>query len=211
MIRFFKRTEIGAALIVMSVFVPMVSQAQAPFANFLRLQPTQPHWVKVCGRDERTSLETCYTTRDFGYDSSSEPVIALAVYSDQKDPSHNYLRLLVGGGIGPSADIQVKIDEGLPLTAQLKECISEGCLFHAELGAAKVDELKKGIWLRITSNASTGKNGTFILPLQHFGKAFDGPQTQRVIYDDSLPDKEEVIALRKMLEDRAVIEKQKSR
>jgi invasion protein IalB len=211
MITFFKRTKLLAALVVTSVFVPVVSQAQEFFANYSRLQPMQPHWVKVCGRDERSGLETCYTTRDFGYESSSEPVLALAVYSNQKDPSYGYLRLLVSGGIAPSADIQVKIDEGLTLTAHLKECISEGCLFHAELGAAKLDELKKGISLRITSNTWTGKNGTFILPLQHFGKAFDGTQTQRVIYYDSLPGKEEVVALRKILEDRATIEKQNSR
>ena len=30
------------------------------------LQPSQPNWTKVCGKDQAANKEICYTTRDFG-------------------------------------------------------------------------------------------------------------------------------------------------
>ena len=50
---------------------PMVVQVKA--------EPSQPEWTKVCGKDQGTNAEICYTTRDFVSDQG-QPVLAVALY-----------------------------------------------------------------------------------------------------------------------------------
>jgi guanyl-specific ribonuclease Sa len=43
---------------------PGQGQPQGPMK--VDLQPSQPDWTKVCGKDQAANKEICYTTRDFG-------------------------------------------------------------------------------------------------------------------------------------------------
>ena len=54
-------------------------QPTGPTVVQVKAEPSQPEWTKVCGKDQGTNTEICYTTRDFVSDQG-QPVLAVAVY-----------------------------------------------------------------------------------------------------------------------------------
>src|SRR6185312_12582815 len=51
-------------------------QGAGPTVVQVKAEPSQPEWTKVCGKDQNTNTEICYTTRDFVSDQG-QPVLAL--------------------------------------------------------------------------------------------------------------------------------------
>ena len=51
------------------------SQGAGPTVVQVKAEPSQPEWTKVCGKDQNTNTEICYTTRDFVSDQG-QPVLA---------------------------------------------------------------------------------------------------------------------------------------
>src|SRR5690349_15908608 len=51
-------------------------QPAGPTIVQVKAEPSQPEWTKVCGKDQNTNTEICYTTRDFVSDQG-QPVLAL--------------------------------------------------------------------------------------------------------------------------------------
>ncbi len=45
----------------------------------MKSEPSQADWTKVCGKDQGSGTDICYTTRDFVSDQG-QPVLAVAVY-----------------------------------------------------------------------------------------------------------------------------------
>src|ERR687889_2263324 len=52
-------------------------QNAGPTVVTVKAEPSQPEWTKVCGKDQGTGSEICYTTRDFVSDQG-QPVLAMA-------------------------------------------------------------------------------------------------------------------------------------
>ena len=44
----------------------------------LDLVPMQAPWTKICGKDQGSGKEVCYTTRDFGQATDQPPTLAIA-------------------------------------------------------------------------------------------------------------------------------------
>ncbi len=141
--------------------------------NKVVLQAAQADWTKVCGKDEAAGKEVCYTTRDFGQAPDQPPVLAMAVY-DVKGDDKRMLRLLMPVALMLKPGFRYSIDALAPREGAFAICFPNGCFAESEMGGDVVKSLKGGKTLNVTVRNQVGNEVVFTLPLEGFGKAFDG-------------------------------------
>jgi len=144
----------------------------------LKSEPSQADWTKVCGKDQGSGTDICYTTRDFVSDQG-QPVLAAAVY-DMKNPAQKQeirvVRFLLPLGLLLQPGIRFSVDGQGATAGRFAVCFPNGCF--AEVGgvdASVIAALKKGTTLNVSVQNQTQREVTFAVPLAGFGKAFDGP------------------------------------
>ena len=147
--------------------------AQQPAANRVDLRATQPEWTKVCGKDDAANKEICYTTRDFGQAADQPPVLAVAVY-DVKGDAQRIVRLLLPVGLLLRPGFRFSIDKGAALEGAYEICFPNGCFAESRLDAKALEVMKRGSVLNITVKNQVNNDVVFAVPLEGFGKAFDG-------------------------------------
>lgn len=142
------------------------------------LQPVQPDWTKVCGKDPAAQKEICYTTRDFGAAAKEgdapQPLLALAVYDPKADDT-KIIRLLLPPGLMLKPGFRYAIDKGPMDAGAFEICFPNGCFAEAKVKKAVVDGMKKAEKMTVIVKNQANAEVTFYLPLANFGKAFDGP------------------------------------
>ncbi|WP_407522857.1 invasion associated locus B family protein [Methylobacterium oryzisoli] len=141
----------------------------------VKSEPSQAEWTKVCGKDQATSAEVCYTTRDF-VSEQGQPVLAAAVY-DLRGPqgSTKIVRFLLPLGLLLQPGIRFGVDQGQAMPGRYAVCFPNGCF--AEVPGLKDDmvaAMKKGTTMNVSVQNQAQREVTFAVPLAGFGKAFDG-------------------------------------
>ncbi|WP_147082267.1 invasion associated locus B family protein [Methylobacterium haplocladii] len=153
----------------------------------VKSEPSQDKWTKVCGKDNNSGTDVCYTTRDFVSDNG-QPVLAAAVY-DMKNAAQKQevkvVRFLLPLGLMLAPGIRFSID-GKELTAgKFAVCFPNGCF--AEAGGVSpefIAALKKGTLLNVAVQNQTQKEVIFAVPLAGFGTAFDGPAVDPKVLEE---------------------------
>ncbi|MGY2050838.1 invasion associated locus B family protein [Methylobacterium sp. JK268] len=150
-------------------------QASGPQVVAVKSEPSQADWTKVCGKDQGSGAEVCYTTRDF-VSEQGQPVLAAAIY-DLKGAQGNVrvARFLLPLGLLLQPGIRVAVDTGQALPGKFAVCFPNGCF--AEVPGLKDDVIasfKKGTTLNLSVQNQAQREVTFAVPLAGFGKAFDG-------------------------------------
>ena len=148
-------------------------QQQQPQDNKVELKPSQPQWTKVCGKDEAAGKEICYTTRDFGQDANSPPVLALAVY-DVKGDKTKIIRLLMPVGLLLEPGFRFSVDKSATVEGRYQICFPNGCFAESKVEIASINQLKKGKIMNVYVRNQVGNEVHFLIPLDGFGAAFDG-------------------------------------
>jgi invasion protein IalB len=147
------------------------AQPAGPIAA--NLQAVQPDWTKVCGTDQATKKEICYTTRDFGAAAKEgdapQPLLALAVYDPKADDT-KIIRLLLPPGLMLKPGFRFAVESGA-----FEICFPNGCFAEAKVKKTVIDGMKKAEKMMIVVKNQANAEVTFYLPLANFGKAFDGP------------------------------------
>ncbi|MGH6813635.1 MAG: invasion associated locus B family protein [Methylocella sp.] len=138
------------------------------------LVPTQNDWTKVCGKDNATKKEICYTTRDFSAKAGEPPVLALAIY-DIKGDDTRIVRLLVPVGLMLRPGFRFAVDKGATLEGSFEICFPNGCFAEAKVKGPTIDQIKKGSILSVAVKNQVNNEITFAIPLAGFGRSFDGP------------------------------------
>lgn len=149
-------------------------QAQQAGSNRVELKPSQPEWTKVCGKDPQAGKEICYTTRDFGQAADQAPVLAVAVY-DVKGDAQRIVRLLLPVGLLLRPGFRFSVDKGAALEGSYEICFPNGCFAESRVDAKQLDSMKRGSVLNINVKNQVNSEVVFVVPLDGFGKAFDGP------------------------------------
>ncbi|MBX9932143.1 MAG: invasion associated locus B family protein [Methylobacterium sp.] len=162
---------------------PNTPAAQTPAAQTgpqtisVKSEPSQTEWTKVCGKDQGSGTDVCYTTRDFVSDQG-QPVLAVAVY-DMKNTAQKQevrvVRFLMPLGLLLQPGIRFTIDGQQATPGKFAVCFPNGCF--AEAGGVSndlVNAMKKGTLLNVSVQNQTQREVTFAVPLAGFGKAFDG-------------------------------------
>ncbi|MFI5015203.1 MAG: invasion associated locus B family protein [Hyphomicrobiales bacterium] len=138
----------------------------------LKPEPSQPDWVKVCGKDPASNVEICYTTRDFVSDQG-QPVLAVAMY-DVKGKPEKISRFILPLGLLLAPGIKFSVDQGPSADGKFAICLPNGCFAEGTTNDAFITTMKKGTTLNVKFKNQVGNEVTFQVPLAGFGKAFDG-------------------------------------
>ncbi|MFD0937848.1 invasion associated locus B family protein, partial [Methylobacterium trifolii] len=159
-------------------------QTQTPAAQTgpqlinVKSEPGQADWTKVCGKDQASNTDICYTTRDFVSDQG-QPVLAVAVYemkNAQTKQEVRVVRYLLPLGLLLQPGIRFTIDNQTPTAGKFAVCFPNGCFAEAGgVDAGVIGAMKKGTTLSVSVQNQTQREVTFAVPLAGFGKAFDGP------------------------------------
>lgn len=157
---------------------PAQAQQAAPEApgqgpTRVELKPSQGEWTKVCGKDQVANKEICYTTRDFGTAPDQPPVLALAVY-DVKGDDTKIVRLLMPIGLLLRPGFRFAVDKGATLEGGFEICFPNGCFAESKVKQPTIDQIKKGQVLNVSVKNQMAAEVIFSVPLEGFGKAFDG-------------------------------------
>ena len=144
----------------------------------VKSEPSQADWTKVCGKDQASGTDICYTTRDFVSDQG-QPVLAVAVYEMKNAAQKQEVRVvryLLPLGLLLQPGIRFTVDGQQATPGKFAVCFPNGCF--AEAGGvepALIAAMKKGTTLNVSVQNQTQREVTFAVPLAGFGKAFDGP------------------------------------
>ncbi|WP_027173442.1 invasion associated locus B family protein [Methylobacterium sp. 10] len=164
---------------------PAAQQPAGPQIVAVKSEPSQADWTKVCGKDQNTSTDVCYTTRDFVSDQG-QPVLAVAVY-DMKNAQQSVrvVRYLLPLGLLLGPGIRFTVDGQQATPGKFAVCFPNGCFAEAgNVGADLVNALKKGTTLNISVQNQAQREVTFAVPLAGFGKAFDGPAVDPKVLEE---------------------------
>jgi len=157
----------------------------------LKPEPSQPDWVKVCGKDPQTNVEICYTTRDFVSDQG-QPVLAVAMY-DVKGKSEKPTRFILPLGLMLAPGIKFSVDQGQSSDGKFVICMPNGCFAEGTTTDAFIGSMKKGTTLNVKFKNQVNNEVTFQVPLAGFGKAFDGaPLDPKVVEEQQKKLQEEL-------------------
>ena len=156
---------------------PAGQQAQqtGPMVVQVKAEPSQPEWTKVCGKDQGTNAEICYTTRDFVSDQG-QPVLAVALYDVKGGQQpQKIVRFLMPLGLLLQPGIRFTVDQGQPTPGRYAVCFPNGCFAESPVKDDFIAALKKGNNLNVSVQNQAGREVTFAVPVAGFAKAFDGP------------------------------------
>jgi invasion protein IalB len=149
-------------------------QNAGPTIVQVKAEPSQPEWTKVCGKDQNTNTEICYTTRDFVSDQG-QPVLALAVYDVKGQQPQKVVRFVMPLGLLLQPGLRFAVDQGQAVPGRYVMCLPNGCFAEAQVKDDFIAAIKKGNNLNVSVQNQMGREITFAVPAAGFGKAFDGP------------------------------------
>jgi len=145
--------------------------ARAPARS--ELAPTGAGWVKVCFAEPQSRRQTCYTTRDFAEEGGT-PILSLETFETKGEESM-LLRVFLPLGLALKPGIRIGTERGEPESGAFEACFPAGCYASSNVPAAFVEAMKRGGRILISVKKLSGEELGFFLPLEGFGKAFDGP------------------------------------
>ena len=168
----------------------------------LDLTPMQAPWTKICGKDQNSGKEICYTTRDFGQAADQPPTLAVAVYQMASE-DRRIARFLLPVGLLLKPGFRLIIDKGDPIEGKFAICFPNGCFAEADLNGKTLDALKKAQMASVIVRNQANIEVTFNLPMKDFGSTFDGPAVDPKLLEQQNQE------LQKQLEERAQEQRKK--
>jgi invasion protein IalB len=168
----------------------------------LDLTPMQAPWTKICGKDQGSAKEVCYTTRDFGQAADQPPTLAIAVYQ-MANEDRRIARFLLPVGLLLRPGFRLVIDKGEPIDGKFAICFPNGCFAEADLNSKTIGDLKKAQIASVIVRNQANIEVTFNLPMKDFGAAFDGQAIDPKVLEQQNQE------LQKQLEERARLQRQK--
>jgi invasion protein IalB len=168
----------------------------------LDLTPMQAPWTKICGNDQGSGKQVCYTTRDFGQAADQPPTLAIAVYQMASE-ERRIARFLLPVGLLLRPGFRLVIDKGEPIDGKFAICFPNGCFAEADLNNKTIADLKKAQVASVIVRNQANVEVTFNLPMKDFGAAFDGAPVDPKVLEQQNQE------LQKQLEQRAQAQRQK--
>jgi invasion protein IalB len=174
----------------------------------LDLTPMQAPWTKICGNDQGSGKQVCYTTRDFGQAADQPPTLAVAVYQ-MSNEERRIARFLLPVGLLLRPGFRLVIDKGEPIDGKFAICFPNGCFAEADLNNKSLADLKKAQIASVIVRNQANVEVTFNLPMKDFAAAFDGPAVDPKVLEQQNQELQKQLQLRAE-EQRKKLEQQQS-
>ena len=155
---------------------PAPGAPQAPPSGPIKidLQAVQPNWTKICGKDQASGKEICYTTRSFGQAADQPPTLELAVFQVASEENRK-ARFVLPLGLLLRPGFRLILDKGDPIEGKFALCIPQGCFGEAEISGSAAAALKKVSTALVVVRNQANQEVTFSLPMKDFAAAAEGP------------------------------------
>ena len=168
---------LAVALSCAPIFVQAWAREKSPAAAprgpaRSELAPAGAGWVKVCFDDPQTRRQTCYTTRDFAEEGGT-PILSLEVFETKGEDL--MVRVFLPLGLALKPGVRVGLERGEPESGAFEACFPAGCYASSNVPVGLMDAMRRGGRFLISVKKLSGEELGFLLPLEGFGKAFDGP------------------------------------
>ena len=144
-------------------------------------------WVKLCLKNEQTgNKQVCLVNHEGLEPNTGMVLVAAAVRTIEGEDKQNLLvRLPTAYSLVMPAGVQIKIDEGEPITLQYAVCFPTSCQVQMELTKELFDTMRKGKQMIVAAMNMQQKAMAFPVPLTGFAKAFDGPPVDNAKYEEA--------------------------
>jgi invasion protein IalB len=159
----------------------------APAAGAQAGAPEESAWVKLCLKNEQTAnKQVCLVNHEGLEPNTGMVLVAAAVRSiEGEDKQHLLVRLPTAYSLVIPAGVQIKIDDGEPISLQYAVCFPTSCQVQMELSKEMFDKMRKGKQMVVAAMNMQQKAMAFPVPLTGFGKTFDGPPVDNAKYEEA--------------------------
>jgi invasion protein IalB len=149
--------------------------------------PEDSAWVKLCLKNEQTgNKQVCLVNHEGLEPNTGMVLVAAAVRTIEGDDKQNLLvRLPTAYSLVMPAGVQIKIDDGEPISLQYAVCFPTSCQVQMEMTKELFDTMRKGKQMVVAAMNMQQKSMAFPVPLNGFAKAFDGPPVDNAKYEEA--------------------------
>lgn len=168
------------AMAMLAMVIDVAAFAQAPSGPQPKpAGPQQPQlidspWTKVCLKaPEANARQVCFTGKDAQGESGLQAVAAVLI--EREGETRKSLRVILPLGVQLPPGTRVILDRGQPMNAPYVICFHNGCMSDYEASDELIGNMKKSERLVVQAINGQGQAVSLSLPLNDFGKAYDGP------------------------------------
>ena len=181
---------LGTTLAVAQTTVPKrapTAAAAAPAAPGVGPAAEGAAWVKLCLKNEQTAnKQVCLVNHEGLEPNTGMVMVAATVHSvEGEDKQHLLVRLPTAYSLVMTAGVQIKIDDGEPISLQYAVCFPTSCQVQMELTKDMFDKMRKGKQMVVAAMNMQQKAMAFPVPLTGFSKTFDGPPVDNAKYEEA--------------------------
>jgi len=167
-------TSMVAIAVGAAAFAQAPSAAQPNAAEPQQFQVSYSPWMKFCFNAHETQGQLgCFTGMDGKLQSGVRAVAAVLI--EREGEAKKLLRLILPLGAQLPPGTRVIIDQAQPMSAPYIICLNKGCIADYEASEELIADMKRGQRLVVQAINGQGQATSLALPLNDFGKAYDGP------------------------------------
>ena len=143
--------------------------------------------MKLCSKNEQTgNKQLCLVKYEkLDPDTGIRQIIVAARSVEGEDKQTLLFGVATAYTLVMPAGVQVKIDDGEPISLQYAVCFSTSCQVEIELAKDMFEKMRKGKQMVVAAMNIQQKAMAFPVPLTGFGKTFDGPPADNAKYEEA--------------------------
>ena len=147
----------------------------------------EPAWVKLCLKNEQTANKQVCLVNHEGLDPNTGMVLVAAEVRsiEGEDKQDLIVRLPTTSSLVIPAGVQIKIDDGEPISLEYAVCFLTYCQVQMELMKDMIEKMRKGKRMVVAAMNMQQKAMAFPVQLTDFGKTFDGPPVDNAKYEEA--------------------------
>ena len=166
---------------------PGALPAGPPAAGVGAAQGKGSAWVKLCSKNEQTgNKQLCLVKyEELDPNTGLRQIIVAARSGEGEDKQTLLFGVTTAYTLIMPAGVQIKIDDGEPISLQYDLCFPTSCQGELELTKDMFEKMRKGKLMVVAAMNMQQKALAFPVPLTDFGKTFDGPRADNAKYEEA--------------------------
>ena len=143
--------------------------------------------MKLCSKNEQTgNKQLCLVKyEELDPNTGLRQIIVAARSGEGEDKQTLLLGVTTAYTLIMPAGVQIKIDDGEPISLQYDLCFPTSCQGELELTKDMFEKMRKGKLMVVAAMNMHQKALAFPVPLTDFGKTFDGPPVDNAKYEEA--------------------------
>jgi invasion protein IalB len=143
-------------------------------------------WIKLCKKSEQADdKQSCLVKYEAVNPTTGAELVSVSVRTGEGGDQMMTVGVTTAYTLAIPVDVQVKIDNGQPISLKYSICLHQACQAQTKLTKAIFDEMRKGKEMMVGAVNAQQKTMGFRVSLAGFGGAYDGPAVDNTKYAQS--------------------------